>query len=65
MKLRIMGTKEECMVMVNLIRSTVPDEYIKNISSFYPNRRQTFSNEGRVYCEFSDLIQQMPGLMVR
>jgi len=65
MKMRIMGTEEECAAMVNLIRSTVPKEYIKSISNFYPNRRQTFSNEGRVYCEFSDLIQQMPGLVVR
>jgi len=64
MKLRIMGTKEECAAMVQLIRQTVPKEYIKSISAFYPNRRQTFSNEGRIYCEFADLAQ-VPGLVVR
>ena len=64
MKLRIMGTKEECVAMVQLIRQTVPTEYIRSISAFYPNRRQTFSNEGRVYCEFSDLAQ-VPGLVVK
>ena len=65
MKLRIMGTAEECAVMVALIRENVPEQYIKSISGFYPNRRQTYSNEGRVYCEFSDLISQMPGLVVK
>ena len=48
MKMRIMGTEEECAAMVNLIRSTVPKEYIKSISSFYPNKRQNFSNEGYI-----------------
>lgn len=64
MKMRIMGTREECAAMVQLIRETVPKEYIRSISNFYPNRRQTYSNEGRVYCEFADL-EQIPGLVVR
>ena len=64
MKLRIMGTEEECAVMVDLICRTVPAKYIRSISDFYPNRRQTYGNEGRVYCEFADL-EQMPGLVVR
>lgn len=64
MKLRIMGTKAECEAMVRVIRQNVPNEYIKSISAFYPNRRETFSNEGRVYCEFAD-IGQIPGLVVR
>ena len=64
MKLRIMGTKEECAAMVEIIIRTVPKEYIKSISAWYPNRRQTYSNEGRVYCDFADLAQ-VPGLVVR
>lgn len=64
MDIRIMGTEEECAAMVALIRQTVPKEYIRSISNFYPNRRQTYSNEGRVYCKFAELAQ-MPGLVVR
>lgn len=33
MKLRIMGTKEECAAMVEIIIRTVPKEYIKSISA--------------------------------
>lgn len=64
MKLRIMGTKEECAIMVALIRENVPPQYIKSISGWYANRRCAYSNEGRVYCDFSDLIQ-IPGLVVK
>ena len=64
MKLRIMGTKEECAAMVEIIIRTVPKESIKSISAWYPNRRQTYSTEGRVYCDFADLAQ-VPGLVVR
>ena len=62
MKLRIMGTQQECAAMVQLIRQSVPEKYIKSISKFYPNRRETFSREGRIYCEFADLAQ-VPGLV--
>lgn len=62
MKMRIMGTKEECAAMVALIIANVPKEHIRSISGFYPNHRQTYSNEGRVYCDFGDLTQ-VPGLV--
>lgn len=56
MKIRIMGTPQECETFRQLILATVPKQYIRSISSFYPNRRQNeFSNEGRIYCEFRDL----------
>lgn len=64
MKMRIMGTEEECAAMVALIRANVPKEHIRSISRFYPNLRQTYSNEGRIYCDFGDL-SQIPGLVKR
>ena len=65
MKLRIMGTEEECAVMVRLIRANIPEYYIKSISKWYRNERKVqFSTEGRIYCEFADL-SQVPGLVVR
>ena len=55
MQLRIMGTEEECLSMVRLIRENVPKEYIRSISDYYPNRRKNIlSNEGRIYVSFKD-----------
>lgn len=52
MKIRIMGTEEECADFVKMIKKTVPRSYIRTISNFYPNLRKcTFSNEGRVYID--------------
>lgn len=52
MRIRIMGTLEECTDFVKMIKKTVPHSYIRNISKFYPNiRKCTFSNEGRVYID--------------
>lgn len=56
MKIRIMGTPEECETFKKLIIATVPKQYIRSISGFYANRRNNeYSNEGRIYCEFKDL----------
>lgn len=52
MKFRIMGTLEECNAFVQMIYETVPKQYIRTVSSFYPNNRKcSYSNEGRVYIE--------------
>lgn len=51
MKIRIMGTAEECRDFVQMVKKSVPASYIRTISNFYPNYRQTYSNEGRVYIE--------------
>lgn len=52
MKIRIMGTEDECADFVKMIKKTVPLIYIRSISGFYPNiRKCTFSNEGRVYID--------------
>ncbi|MBR4203503.1 MAG: hypothetical protein IKQ93_08030 [Candidatus Methanomethylophilaceae archaeon] len=57
MNLRITGTEEECAAMVNLIRSNIPEYYIKSISEWYRNDRNVqFSTEGRVYCNFRDMV---------
>lgn len=54
-----MGTKEECMDFVAIVRGTVDPRYIRSISSFYPNKRkEMFSNEGRVYMEFTEPPQK-------
>ena len=56
MKLRIMGTREECKAFTDMILATVPNDYIRSISKWYQNNRSSdFSNEGRVYCDFKDL----------
>ena len=52
MKIRIMGTQEECSSFVQMVKNTVPRSYIRNISCFYPNvRKCSYSNEGRVYID--------------
>ena len=57
MNLRITGTEEECAAMVNLIRSNIPEYYIKSISGWCRNDRNVqFSTEGRVYCNFRDMV---------
>ena len=59
MQMRIMGTRQECSQMVNVIRAYVPEEFIRSISGFYPNRRKNVvSNEGRVYVSFMDLPKE-------
>jgi len=56
MQIRIIGTYDECAKITRIIMDTVPKQYIKSISGFYPNKRKcTFSNEGRVYVNFADL----------
>ena len=53
MKMRIMGTEQECSQFVKMLLKSVPDGYIRNISKWYRNERKTaYSNEGRVYIEF-------------
>lgn len=52
MKIRIMGTKEECAAFTKLVKETVPKEFIRTISEFYPNEF-AYSNEGRVYMDFN------------
>lgn len=53
MKIRIMGTEEECRDFVKMVRQSVPDSYIRSISNFYKNdrRKNMYSNEGRVYID--------------
>ena len=47
MKIRIEGTKEECLKLADDL-SLYYD--IRSISEFYPNtRKNTFSKEGRMY----------------
>lgn len=59
MKIRIMGTREECAAFTKIVKETVPKDYIRTISEFYPNRRKcTYSNEGRVYMEFVGVIPE-------
>ncbi len=56
MDLRVMGTFDECRVFADLVMRTVPNEKIRSISDFYPNKgRNGFSNEGRIYIRFGDL----------
>lgn len=45
-KIRIMGTREECEAASQIIAYAVP---CRSISKFYPNRGKTI--EGRVYVE--------------
>lgn len=67
MKIRIMGTEEECADFVKMIKKTVPRSYIRTISNFYPNLRKcTFSNEGRVYIDIDRPVipktgRELPG----
>ncbi len=49
LSIRIMGTEDECSVFCAVVRKNIPKEYLRSISKFYPNRRQTYSNEGRIY----------------
>lgn len=57
MKIRIMGTREECAAFTKLVRETVPKKNIRSISEFYPNvRKCAYSNEGRVYMDFDGVI---------
>lgn len=51
MKLRLMGTEPECQQIVSVLLETVPREYIRSVSGWYRNNRQTYSNEGRVYID--------------
>lgn len=53
MKLRLMGTREECDELVAYFRTPPASEHIRSISEFYPNRGT--SKEGRVYIETFDL----------
>ena len=67
MKIRIMGTEDECADFVKMIKKTVPRSYIRTISNFYPNLRKcTFSNEGRVYIDIDRPVipktgRELPG----
>lgn len=51
MKIRIMGTEHECQEFVKVCRATIPTQNLRSISDFYPNRRGTYSKEGRVYID--------------
>ena len=64
MQIRITGTLEECSKMAKVIKDNVPNQYIRSISGFYPNRRKVaFSNEGRVYVNFTDLPEVTASLL--
>jgi hypothetical protein len=52
MKIRVMGTKDECTRMILTVKRVVPSEKIRNISAFYPNRGIT--TEGRIYLEIDE-----------
>lgn len=55
MDVRIRGTPEECARFVEMVRRTVPAEYIKTISKYYPDTRKcSYSTEGRVYLSFRE-----------
>lgn len=57
MDLRIMGTEEECASFAAMIRATVPEKMIRQISKWYPNlRKGQFSTEGRIYVSFRDTV---------
>ncbi len=53
MKIRLMGTSEECAEFINFLKKIIPDKII-SISNAYINRN---SIEQRVYVEFKDLSQ--------
>lgn len=58
MKIRVMGSKEECAEFSAMIRNNVDVKYIKSISKFFPNTRAgEFSTEGRVYIDFRDTFR--------
>lgn len=60
MKIRIMGTREECDAFTKLVKARVPKENIRTISNFYPNvRKCAYSNEGRVYMDFVGVIHDI------
>ena len=62
MKIRIMGTQEECAAFVQMVKKTVPRSYIRNISNFYPNvRKCSYSNEGRVYMDIDKPVISKTG----
>lgn len=67
MKIRIMGTKDECSSFVKVVMQSVPKSYIRNISEFYPNvRKCSYSNEGRVYIDIDRPVipntgKELPG----
>lgn len=49
MKMRIMGTRDECDLMVEVFKRNIPRQYVRSISNFCPNRGYT--TEGRVYID--------------
>ncbi len=52
MKTRIMDTEDECSRFCTVVRGSIPKEYLRSISKFYPNQRKSqYSNEGRVYID--------------
>lgn len=53
MKIRLMGTSEECAEFINFLNKIIPDKII-SISNAYPNRN---SIEKRVYVELKDVSQ--------
>lgn len=62
MKIRVMGTEEECRAFVQMVKKTVPKSYIRNISNFYPNvRKCAYSNEGRVYMDIDKPVISKTG----
>lgn len=57
MDIRVMGTEEECAAFAKMVRETVPEKRIRQISHWYPNRRKgEFSTEGRIYISFRDIV---------
>lgn len=60
MDMRIRGTRAECAAFIKIVRESVPEEYIRSISKFYPDTRKcSYSNEGRVYISFRETIAQI------
>ena len=51
MKVRIQGTKDECLTFAEDMKHYYDVRYI---SGFYANtRKNNYSKEGRLYCEFN------------
>lgn len=65
-KIRVMGSETECAAFAAMIRQSVPEKHIRNISHFYPNRRAgQFSTEGRIYLEFVEFETGAPEIARR
>lgn len=49
MRVRLMGTRDECDAVAETVCNSVPEDCIRSVSAWYPNRG--VGKEGRVYIE--------------